>query len=513
MTVSTKNNGMFHVGNGSTLVFPFDFQVLNYSHVDVYLDELLQGSGFTIQMNPDQHTTAGGTVVFDSPPFVNQTVAIIRNTPPTQEVDYAPFGPFPAETHEIALDKATILTQQLQHSIDRTLKYPDSSTNVNIGLPDPDPNFLLRWSGDASRLENVDADDIVDDVDPALIKELYESNANTNEFDDAEQEKLAGIENGATDDQTATEIKTAYESNSNTNEFNDGEKIKLENLPNPGPTELVPAAPITWDVDLPLRERLVRKLHGGLTFTRASTADYVNKSGITETAEIDEPAITADGMVIYEDEFIAGRAADIASIQMSGNMPPAGEPFSIVIDTAVPFSASNTYLLFSREGADTGTLFELRFAPDNSIQFVMGESGGSSFTARVNNRDDLLHRYILRYTGSITDISVDTVASNLTGQGVGNYAVNEPLYIGCTSADNGQPNTELRNFFIVHRALLDSEIYALGRADGLIPYLPFKPADLGTPDIIATTDSPTEISIDFDVVDGATDYVIRITPA
>ena len=44
----------------------------------------------------------------------------------------------------------------------------------------------------------------------ATIKTAYESNADTNEFDDAEQTKLAAIEASATADQTDAEIETAY---------------------------------------------------------------------------------------------------------------------------------------------------------------------------------------------------------------------------------------------------------------------------------------------------------------
>jgi len=43
--------------------------------------------------------------------------------------------------------------------------------------------------------------------------------------------KLDAIESGATGDQTAGEIKTAYESNANTNEFDDTEQSKLAGLP------------------------------------------------------------------------------------------------------------------------------------------------------------------------------------------------------------------------------------------------------------------------------------------
>ena len=53
------------------------------------------------------------------------------------------------------------------------------------------------------------------------------SNGTSGLMTGAQSSKLAGIEVGATADQTATEIKTAYESNSNTNAFTDAEQTKL----------------------------------------------------------------------------------------------------------------------------------------------------------------------------------------------------------------------------------------------------------------------------------------------
>ena len=49
----------------------------------------------------------------------------------------------------------------------------------------------------------------------------------TEDFTTAEKTKLAGVEAGATADQTASEIKAAYESNDNTNVFTDAEKTKI----------------------------------------------------------------------------------------------------------------------------------------------------------------------------------------------------------------------------------------------------------------------------------------------
>lgn len=65
---------------------------------------------------------------------------------------------------------------------------------------------------------------------PEAIKDVYESNADTNAFTDAEKAKLNGVEDNATADMSAAEIKTAYESNTNTNVFTDAEKAKLNNL-------------------------------------------------------------------------------------------------------------------------------------------------------------------------------------------------------------------------------------------------------------------------------------------
>ena len=72
----------------------------------------------------------------------------------------------------------------------------------------------------------------------AEIKTAYEANLDTNAFTDAEKTKLQnldlaklqGIETGATADQSNAEIKTAYEANSDTNAFTDAEKTKLAGI-------------------------------------------------------------------------------------------------------------------------------------------------------------------------------------------------------------------------------------------------------------------------------------------
>ncbi len=62
----------------------------------------------------------------------------------------------------------------------------------------------------------------------ADIKTLYESNSDTNEFSDAEQTKLSGIETSATADQTGAEIKSAYEGEANA--YTDTKNTKLAGI-------------------------------------------------------------------------------------------------------------------------------------------------------------------------------------------------------------------------------------------------------------------------------------------
>ena len=74
------------------------------------------------------------------------------------------------------------------------------------------------WSEATAVLDRVR--DKIDDIDTTTSEAAATSGDN----------KLAGIEAGATGDQTAVEIKSLYESNSDTNTFTDEHLSKLESL-------------------------------------------------------------------------------------------------------------------------------------------------------------------------------------------------------------------------------------------------------------------------------------------
>ena len=112
----------------------------------------------------------------------------------------------------------------------------DALADVNTSTVAPGVGQVLKWDGtnwvpaddtntDAVTSVNGQTGDVVLDADD------ISDAATTNKFTTAADiSKLAGIEPGATADQTATEIKTAYESNLDTNAFTDAEQFKLAGI-------------------------------------------------------------------------------------------------------------------------------------------------------------------------------------------------------------------------------------------------------------------------------------------
>ena len=122
--------------------------------------------------------------------------------------------------------------------------------------------------------------DAVLDSDIGSTVQAYSSvlQNTTASYTTAEETKLAGIETGATADQTAGEIKTAYESNADTNAFTDAEQTKLsgiEALADVTDTTNVTAAGAVMDSEL-TSEASVKALNQGV-----ATTDSPSFAGLT----------------------------------------------------------------------------------------------------------------------------------------------------------------------------------------------------------------------------------------
>lgn len=120
MTITTTASRWAYSGDGTTSGFAYSSRIFAAADLAVYVDAALQalGSDYTVS---GADTVGGGTVTFAAAPAAGASVVLVRQVAPTQETDYQPVDPFPAESHERALDKLTVLVQQLEARLDRIL--------------------------------------------------------------------------------------------------------------------------------------------------------------------------------------------------------------------------------------------------------------------------------------------------------------------------------------------------------------------------------------------------------
>lgn len=118
-TVVEKSYG----GNGSSTQFVIPFDFLDESQVKVYLidaDDI--SSGLTQGV---EYTLTGGSparyVLMATPPAAGETLRIVRETPQKQQVDYLDTSAFPMETHEKAMDRMTMMIQEIQNALDNAV--------------------------------------------------------------------------------------------------------------------------------------------------------------------------------------------------------------------------------------------------------------------------------------------------------------------------------------------------------------------------------------------------------
>ena len=182
MTVENTQNKMPPLQMGTTNEYPFNFAVLlqdptaeealeaikaSVLQADGTEIELVYNTDYTVTLNTDR---IGGTLTVNDIRTSGDYITIYRQYAQTQEVDYKDFNSAPAETFEQCFDKLTMLSQQQQEEINRSIKLPVSSDITNLSLPNPVAGRTLKWNESETGLINSDVsiDEIDDSVQAAL---------------------------------------------------------------------------------------------------------------------------------------------------------------------------------------------------------------------------------------------------------------------------------------------------------------------------------------------------------
>ena len=147
MTVSSTDTKADLGGNGTAHSFAYGFKIFADTDLVVIIRSAT-GTETTKTLNTHYVVTgagsdSGGAVLFkfnttnpsdahfsntDHRPQSGERVIIKRVLTLTQGTDYVANDPFPAESHETALDRLTFITQQQQEELDRTFKVSQTNT-------------------------------------------------------------------------------------------------------------------------------------------------------------------------------------------------------------------------------------------------------------------------------------------------------------------------------------------------------------------------------------------------
>ena len=153
MTITATVNRIEYVGNGAQVQFAYPFKIFQSGDLQVFLDGVpkILSTHYSVD---GVGADGGGNVTFFVPPASSVVVLIVRVEPFTQETDLPANDKFPSTSVEDALDKLTMLTQQLNEVDGRALKLALTSLFDNLTLPDPQSSLFLRWRADLTGLEN-----------------------------------------------------------------------------------------------------------------------------------------------------------------------------------------------------------------------------------------------------------------------------------------------------------------------------------------------------------------------
>lgn len=171
MTVSStaRRAGPFN-GNDATTSFTFSFKV--FSALDIYVQlqtatgtvsTLTPYADYGVTLNANQDTSPGGSVTYPvsgAPLATGERLTIMGGMDITQETDLPAGGRYSALTIENAFDKLTMVDQEQQEQLNRSLVIPSTAAWASNDLPVPEANNLIGWDNTGFFLKNVPVTDL-----------------------------------------------------------------------------------------------------------------------------------------------------------------------------------------------------------------------------------------------------------------------------------------------------------------------------------------------------------------
>ena len=136
MTVSMQITKRIYQGNGVSTQWDVDFPFMSASDICVYItspEGVEEEVSSHYAVDALAHTLTYPTAESGQPPLAEGwRLTVLRHTPLTQEIDLIRQGELDAEVLEEGYDKLTLLVQELNEQINRSIKYPVSTQESNL---------------------------------------------------------------------------------------------------------------------------------------------------------------------------------------------------------------------------------------------------------------------------------------------------------------------------------------------------------------------------------------------
>jgi len=150
MTVSSTTLKNSYTASSSQTTFAYGFKIFANADLKVYVNGTLKSltTHYTVT---NAGVESGGNVVFGTGLTSGDKVVIQRDLTLTQATDYVENDPFPADSHETALDRLTFIVQQLNDGVEsRSFKFAKTVTDagtIEINLDSSDrSNKILAFN-------------------------------------------------------------------------------------------------------------------------------------------------------------------------------------------------------------------------------------------------------------------------------------------------------------------------------------------------------------------------------
>ena len=141
-----------YIADGITKSFSFVFPIFSDQDMDVYIDDTLIKSGYSIT---GVGTSEGGEVIFNTAPKNGKSITLLRNLEIKRTSDFQESGAFRAKAINYELDYQIACLQQLNEQISRSVSFPPYSENAQtVNLPAPENGKAIVWDNNGASLRN-----------------------------------------------------------------------------------------------------------------------------------------------------------------------------------------------------------------------------------------------------------------------------------------------------------------------------------------------------------------------